>query len=48
MQHKAVYLFVFFVQLPPPNVAKLTWTRWREAAAQYSMTSIGCCSYSFV
>ena len=44
MQHKAVYLFVFFVQLPPSNVAKLTWTRWGEAAAQYSMSIIGGCS----
>ena len=25
---------LFFVQLPPSNVAKLTWTRWREVAAQ--------------
>ena len=24
-----------FVHLPPSNVAKLTWPRWREVAAQY-------------
>jgi len=26
---------VFFVQLPPSNVAKLVWPRWREVAAHY-------------
>jgi len=28
-------LVIFFVQLPPSNVAKLAWPRWREVAAQY-------------
>jgi hypothetical protein len=31
--------------LPPPWPV---WPRWREVAAQYSMTSTGGCSYSFV
>ena len=41
-------LLILFVQLPPSNVAKLVWPRWREVAAQHSMTSTGGCSYSFV
>jgi len=28
-------LVIFFVPLPPSNVAKLAWPRWREVAAQY-------------
>jgi len=36
------------VQLPPSSVVKLVWPRWREEAAQHSMTSTGGCSYSFV
>ena len=35
---------IFFVQLPPPNVAKLAWPRLRTK----NMTSTGGCSYSSV
>ena len=45
--HKIVTAASGSVQLPPSNVAKLVWTRWREVAAK-NMTSTGGCSYSFV
>jgi len=35
------------VQLPHSNVAKLTWPRWSEVAAQKNTSTRGC-SYSFV
>ena len=37
-----------FLQLTPSNVAKLAWPRWREVAAQHSMTSNGGSCYSFM
>jgi len=33
--HKTVNTASGTVQLPPSNVAKLAWPRWREVAAQY-------------
>jgi len=45
--HKTVTTASGTGHLPPSNVAKIAWPRWREAAAQ-KMTSTGGCSYSFV
>ena len=45
--HKSVTTTSGTVHLPPSNVAKLAWQRWRKVAAQ-NMTITGGCSYSFV
>ena len=46
--HKTATTASGTVQLPPCNMAKLAWPRWREVAAQKNMTITGGCSYSFV
>jgi len=38
--HETVTTASGTVQLPPSNVAKLAWPRWREVAAQKNMTTI--------
>jgi len=38
--HETVTTASGTVQLPPSNVAKLAWPRWREVAAQNNMTTI--------
>ena len=35
----------FFVQLPPSNVAKLAWPRWREAASEYRSLQLQFCVF---
>jgi len=47
--HKTVTTASGTVQLPPSNVARLAWPRWREVAAKKkNMTSTGGCSYRWV
>jgi len=31
---------MFFVQLPPSNVAKLAWPRWREVPSRWTVINI--------